>query len=70
MESSSELVKAILEEGEVAPELRQLILNRAAGNPLFMEEFIHTLLENGSIKRKDEKYVLAKVKEDLVVKFL
>ncbi|MBW1707948.1 MAG: AAA family ATPase, partial [Deltaproteobacteria bacterium] len=57
--SSSELIKAILEEGEVAPELRQLILNRAAGNPLFMEEFTHTLLENGSIERKDEKYVLS-----------
>ena len=57
--SSGELVKAILEEGEVAPALRQLILNRAAGNPLFMEEFTHTLLENGSIERKDEKYVLS-----------
>ncbi|UCE55250.1 MAG: AAA family ATPase, partial [Desulfobacterales bacterium] len=33
--SSSELVQAILEEGEIAPELKQLILNRAAGNPLF-----------------------------------
>jgi hypothetical protein len=43
----------------MAPELRQLILNRAAGNPLFMEEFTHTLLENGSIERKDEKYVLS-----------
>ncbi|MBW1775090.1 MAG: AAA family ATPase, partial [Deltaproteobacteria bacterium] len=58
-DSSSELVKAILEEGEVAPELRQLILNRAAGNPLFMEEFTHTLLENGAIERKDDKYVLS-----------
>ncbi|MCJ7687373.1 MAG: AAA family ATPase, partial [Desulfobacteraceae bacterium] len=58
-ESSSELVKAILEEGEAAPELTLLILNRAAGNPLFMEEFTHTLLENGSIERKDEKYVLS-----------
>jgi tetratricopeptide (TPR) repeat protein len=66
-DSSSELVKAILEEGEVAPELRQLILNRAAGNPLFMEEFTHTLLENGSIERKDEKYVLNRKAEDIQV---
>ncbi len=66
-ESSSELVKAILEEGEVAPELRQLILNRAAGNPLFMEEFTHTLLENGSIERKNEKYVLNRKAEDIQV---
>ncbi len=42
VDSSGELVKAILEEGEAAPELTQLILNRAAGTPLFMEEFTHT----------------------------
>ncbi len=66
-QSSSELVKAILEEGEAAPELTQLILNRAAGNPLFMEEFTHTLLENGSIKRKDEKYVLSGKASDIQV---
>jgi len=66
-QSSSELVKAILEEGEAAPELTQLILNRAAGNPLFMEEFTHTLLENGSIERKDEKYVLSGKASDIRV---
>jgi len=65
--SSGELVKAILEEGEVAPELRKFILNRAAGNPLFMEEFTHTLLENGSIERKDEKYVLSGKASDIQV---
>ena len=52
-ESSAKLIKALLESGEVAPELRDVILNRAAGNPLFMEEFTHTLLENGTIQRKD-----------------
>jgi len=65
--SSSELVKLILEEGEVAPELRQLILNRAAGNPLFIEEFTHTLLENGSIERKNERYVLSGKASDIQV---
>lgn len=58
MDSSRELVKAILEEGEVAPELRQLILIRSAGNPLFMEEFTHTLIENGSIRKQDNHYTL------------
>ncbi|MCJ7685548.1 MAG: AAA family ATPase, partial [Desulfobacteraceae bacterium] len=66
-DSSCELVKAILEEGEAAPELTQLILNRAAGNPLFMEEFTHTLLENGSIERKNEKYVLSGKASDIQV---
>ena len=56
--SSSELIRSILEEGEVAPELKELILDRAAGNPLFMEEFTHTLLENGSIEKRNEQYIL------------
>ncbi len=59
-ESSVELVKAMLEGGQVVPELRELILSRSAGNPLFMEEFTHSLLENGSIEKKDKQYVLSR----------
>ncbi|MGO9567682.1 MAG: adenylate/guanylate cyclase domain-containing protein, partial [Desulfomonilaceae bacterium] len=58
--TSAELVAAILEGGEVVPELRELILNRAAGNPLFMEELTHTLLLNGSIQKKNDQFVLAR----------
>ena len=65
--SSSELIQAILEEEQVAPEITQLILNRAAGNPLFMEEFTHTLLENRSIERKDKEYVLSRKVADIQV---
>ena len=55
---SAELVQSILREGEVVPELRDLIATRAGGNPLFMEEFTHTLMENGTIQKKDNQYVL------------
>jgi len=65
--SSAELVQSILEEGEVVPELRELILNRSAGNPLFMEEFTHTLLENGSIGKKDHQYVLTRKASEVQV---
>ena len=58
--TSAELVAAILEGGDVVPELRDLILNRAAGNPLFMEELTHSLLQNGSIQKKDDRFVLAR----------
>jgi class 3 adenylate cyclase/tetratricopeptide (TPR) repeat protein len=57
--SSAQLVQYGLEGGEVVPELMELILNRAGGNPLFVEELTQSLLENGSIKRKDHQYVLA-----------
>jgi len=58
-DNSADLVKSILEDGEVVPELSDLIFTRAAGNPLFMEEFTHTLVENGSIQKKDHQYVLS-----------
>ena len=54
--SSRELIKALLEDGRVSPDLQQLILDRAAGNPLFMEEFAHSLLENGTIEKANQSY--------------
>jgi len=65
--SSTELIQAVLKEGEPAPELRELILNRATGNPLFMEEFTHTLLENGSILCRDQKCELIKNASEIQV---
>ena len=66
-DSSIELVKAMLEGGDVAPELRDLILERAAGNPLFMEEFTRALIENGTIKKQDSQYILSQKISDLHV---
>jgi tetratricopeptide (TPR) repeat protein len=54
----SELTDAILRGAKVAPEIKELILNRAGGNPLYIEEFVHHLLENGSIQQKDGIYIL------------
>ncbi|MFB0522011.1 MAG: adenylate/guanylate cyclase domain-containing protein [Desulfatiglandales bacterium] len=57
--ASAELMQSILGRGEVVPELRELIVSRAGGNPFFIEEFTHALVENGSIKRKDHQYALS-----------
>ena len=65
--TSSELVQSILSEGEIVPELRDLILGKAAGNPLFMEELTHSLLENGSIQKKEDHYILSKKLSDIQV---
>ena len=65
--TSAELVQSILREGEVVPELSNLILAKAAGNPLFMEELTHSLLENGSIQKKDHQYFLSKRPSDIQV---
>ncbi len=65
--ASADLVQAILEAGEVVSEIRELILTRTAGNPLFMEELTHSLLENGSIQKKNRQYVLSREASEIQV---
>jgi predicted ATPase len=65
--TSAELVQAILEGGDVAPEIGGLILGRAGGNPLFVEELTHSLVENGSIQKKDDHFVLTRKPSDIEV---
>ena len=67
MPTSAELVHAILEGEEVVPELREFILNRAGGNPLFVEELTCNLLENGAIRKKDHQYVLNRKASEIQV---
>jgi len=66
-ESSAKLVAAILEGGKVVPELRELILERAGGNPLFVEELTQSLLENGSIQKKNHSYILSRRASEIEV---
>ena len=67
IDSSSRLVQAILEDGEITPEIREIILKRAGGNPLFVEELTHNLLENGSIEKRDRQYVLTRKASEIQV---
>ncbi len=57
--SGVELISALLEEGAVADELQELILRQSAGNPLFIEELIYSLLENQVIAKENGRFVLA-----------
>lgn len=66
-ESSTELIRAILEEGEVDFDLKALILRRAEGNPLFIEEFTISLMENGYIQKIDDTYVLYQNDSDISI---
>jgi len=64
--ASAELLNSIL-EGTAAPALSELVLAKAGGNPLFMEELTRALIENGSIERRDHKYVLAEGSSEIAV---
>ncbi|MCP4622011.1 MAG: hypothetical protein GY850_00575 [bacterium] len=61
------MISAILEGGEVAPELQELIFDRSAGNPLFLEEMAYSLLENKFVKKVDNQYILSRQVSDLKV---
>jgi class 3 adenylate cyclase len=65
-QSSAELVRSIL-GAEVVPELRDLILSRTTGNPLFVEEITHALLENGSIRKDGGRYVLGRKASEIAI---
>jgi class 3 adenylate cyclase/tetratricopeptide (TPR) repeat protein len=58
--SSTELLEVLLEEGRVDEDLRNLILGKAGGNPLFVEELTYNLLDTGAIGRANGTYVLTK----------
>jgi class 3 adenylate cyclase/tetratricopeptide (TPR) repeat protein len=65
--SSARLVQNILAGGEVVPQIRELILKRAGGNPLFVEELTHSLVENGSIQKKNHQYILTREASEIEV---
>ena len=67
LETSAEMVQGILKGVKASQDLTKLILYKAAGNPLFMEEFTRTLLERGYIERKDGCYVLTVKPSDIQV---
>jgi len=57
--TGADLVQAILGDKEVAPDLRDFILGRSGGNPLFAEELTRSLLEDGTIRFGEGQYVLS-----------
>ncbi|MBC8280398.1 MAG: AAA family ATPase, partial [Chloroflexi bacterium] len=43
----------LLGVSELPPQLRRIIMEKTDGNPFFLEEFIRTLIDNGSITRDE-----------------
>lgn len=68
-ETSVQMIRSILADGEVDTELQELVLERAGGNPLFLEEFISTLREEGSIIRRNRDYMLTTNAADISIPY-
>ncbi len=58
-EDAAALLANLLPGGVVAEAARDLILDAAEGNPLFLEELVAMLIENGTLRWRDGTWVLA-----------
>jgi class 3 adenylate cyclase len=58
-EDSRELVANLLVIESLPPQVRDLILERADGNPFFVEEVVRMLIERGLIERHDGRWQAA-----------
>jgi predicted ATPase len=57
---SLRLASGILTMSEFPPELYDLIVRKAEGNPFFLEEVLKSLLKMGALRQRDGQYVLTK----------
>ncbi|HVB24407.1 MAG TPA: adenylate/guanylate cyclase domain-containing protein [Ktedonobacteraceae bacterium] len=65
-EESSELVDALLNSEELPGVLRYTILNRAEGNPFFVEEIVRMLIDQGVLLYENGCWHVGKANEDVL----
>jgi predicted ATPase len=59
VEDSRALVANLLVIESLPPQVRDLILERADGNPFFVEEVVRMLIERGLIERREGRWLAA-----------
>jgi class 3 adenylate cyclase len=59
-EQDAQAMVSQLAPGDLPPEVRELVLAQAEGNPLFVEELVGMLIERGDLKRDGEQWVLTR----------
>ena len=59
-ESAEALLQALLGDGAGLEPLKQRLIERTEGNPFFLEESVHTLVETGVLAGERGAYLLAK----------
>ena len=56
LEDAGRLTSLLLEVDDMAPEVRQRILERAEGNPFFLEEILRQLIDEGLVIREGARW--------------
>ncbi len=66
-EESRTLLAALLTVDDLPAELRQTVLDRAEGNPLFVEEVVRMLIEEGVVERRGDRWLAKREAADIRV---
>jgi len=53
---TAKLVNALLDVSAVSDDVRDAIVDRAEGNPLYVEEFLRMLIDEGALQRRGERW--------------
>jgi predicted ATPase len=64
---SVRMARAVLGTDSLPEDLGALIVRKAEGNPFFVEEVVRSLQEVGAIRRVDDRYVLAKRLDEIII---
>jgi class 3 adenylate cyclase/tetratricopeptide (TPR) repeat protein len=66
-EDTAAMVSQLLRGEGLPPELDRLIVEKAEGNPFFVEEVVRSLVESGAIRHDGEQFVLVRPPDEIVV---
>ena len=66
-DESARLIRELLSIDALPEELRQRVITRSEGNPLYVEEFLRMLLDGGHVTKVDGRFVAGKSLDSLVV---
>jgi ABC-type transport system substrate-binding protein/class 3 adenylate cyclase len=64
---ASRMLVVATAEGELPDSVAELLVERAGGNPFFLEEAFHDLVERGALRRENGSWELAVAAEELAV---
>jgi class 3 adenylate cyclase/tetratricopeptide (TPR) repeat protein len=67
LRARTEMIEGILGAPGISPALLDLVFQRTGGNPLFIEEFTRSLVQNGYVRRVSDRYTLSKNCEEIEV---
>jgi class 3 adenylate cyclase/tetratricopeptide (TPR) repeat protein len=57
-QQSDELINNLLHQADLPDEINNLIIERAAGNPFFIEEVIRSFIDEELVEIKDQRFIL------------